>query len=105
MAMSKSVRDREHDKFDDVDGRATVRVKVLNPVGSTDTILEQMKDANDFIEVQTWLDIASSKNRRPDTTTYSAASVSATATIEDQYTYTYAGGEYVYTGTIRTYTP
>ena len=111
MAMPEQLTDRERAKFRDTGNISETRLgiaikeSIALPITFDPTIYAAIQSAEDKVEVVTYLDIGSRKNRRPYTITYTANSVSPTASCIDTFNYTLASGEYVYTGTTRVTTP
>jgi hypothetical protein len=111
MALPNHINDREYEKFRDTgtQGQTRVAIKIEEsialPITFDPSIYSSILSAEDKEEEVTYLNINSRKNRRPNTITYTAVSVSPTASVVDTFAYTLAAGEYVYTGTTRVTTP
>lgn len=73
--------------------------------GASSSQYSKIINADDKIEDYVWLDFNSRKLRRISTITYSAASISLTATVIDTFSYTLSAGEYRLDTITRTYTP
>lgn len=113
MALPEHVNDRNYQSFRDTltPGKTKVAVQIEQdpsepiPITLDASLIAQILSAEDKEEAYTWLDINSRKLRRVDTITYTAVSVSPTASVIDTFSYVLAAGEYVFTGTTRVTTP
>lgn len=103
--------DRENSSYRVADAPNKTRVaidiesSIALPITLDASLIAEILSAEDKEEAYTWLDINSRKLRRKDTITYTAVSVSPTASVVDTFSYVLAAGEYVFTGTTRVTTP